>query len=147
MIMLDLCLSKIAGVVIMKKTLKIAGTLILAIVTVVSIIKLIQLVRKYSLCSILKGFMILSSDDVDLIEVSENGTKFLAKKTQEGVEAFDEYLNEIGYQFIGQFGSSNLYEFDGMEIVIKRTGLFGKYYLYEIFNERYFEETDAYIVA
>ncbi len=131
----------------MKKIVKIVSSVALTIIIVVSIIKLVQLIRKYSLFSMLKAFGILSSGDADLVEISDNGTKFVSSKSQEGINAFEEYLDEIGYQFIGQFGSSNLYEHEGMEIVIKRTKLFGKYYLYEIFNERYFEETDAYMVA
>ncbi len=131
----------------MKKVVKVVSALALTIIVVISIVKLVQLIKKYSFIAMLKGFGILGSGEADLVEISDNGTKFISSNTEEGIEAFEEYLDEIGYKFIGQFGSSNLYEHDGMEIVIKRTKLFGKYYLYEIFNERYFEETDAYMVA
>ncbi len=131
----------------MKKIVKIGLSVVLAVLLFVSVLKLIRLIRKHSFLSILKGFGILCSGDADLVEISDNGTKFLSKKSEEGIGAFEDYLDEIGYKFIGQFGSSNLYESNGMEIVIKRTTLFGKYYLYEIFNERYFEESDAYLVA
>lgn len=129
---------------IMKKALKFVGSITLLVVMLLTMVKLIKLIRKHSLLSILKGFGLLCYGGADLVEVSENGTKFLSKKSQEGIEAFDEYLDEMGYKFIGQFGSSNLYEFDGVEVVIKRTKIFRKFYLYEIFNERYFEEVEDY---
>ncbi len=131
----------------MKKFLKIAGSVVVAVVTIISIIKLVQLIRKYSFLGLLKGLGILGSGDEDIVDVSDNETKFLVKKSQEGLEAFNEYLDMLGYKYIGQFGSSNLYEHEGTEIVIKKSKLFNKYYLFEIFNEQYFEDTADYILA
>ncbi len=124
----------------MKKILKIFGIVVLSTVAVYSAFKLIKLVRKYSLVPVLGGLSKLGASGADMIDISKNGTKFLSLANNEGVEAFKDYLDAVGYTFIGQFGSSNLYELNGMEIIIKRTKLFGKYYLFEIYNERYFQE-------
>lgn len=131
----------------MKKIFKCISGIILFAVVVFSIIKIIQLIKKYSLWEVLLGIGKLSSDGADVVELSENGTKFLTFKNEEGLSAFKEYLETVGYRYIGQFGSSNLYEYEGIEVVIKRSNLFGKYYLFEIFNEKYFEETGEYLTV
>ncbi len=124
----------------MKKILKIFGIVLVSTVAVYSAFKLIKLIKKYSLCPVLSGLSKLGASGADIIDISKNGTKFLSKADQEGIDAFKDYLETVGYKFVGQFGSSNLYELNGMEIIIKRTKLFGKYYLFEIYNERYFQE-------
>ncbi len=131
----------------MKKILKVVGGIVIFFIALVSIIKLVQLIKKYSLLQVLGGVGKLNADDTDLVEISKNGTKFLTRSNETGLEAFKDYLDASGYSYIGQFGSSNLYEFDGVEIVVKRSSLFGKYYLFEIFNERYFEETSEYLTV
>ncbi len=131
----------------MKKVLKIIGSVVLAAIVVISTIKLIKLIKKYSFMGILKGLGIVSSGEDDVVDVSGNETRFLVRKSQEGIEAFNDYLDVIGYKYIGQFGSSNLYEHEGTEIVIKRSNLFNKFYLYEIFNEQYFEDTADYLLV
>lgn len=129
----------------MKKALKIIGGIVVAIVAIASIVRIIMLIKKYSLIEVLAGIGKLGNDGVDVVEISKNGTKFLATGNQDGIDAIKEYLDTVGYKYIGQFGSSNLYEYDGVEIVIKRSSLFGKYYLFEVFNERYFQETSEYL--
>lgn len=128
----------------MKKMCRFFSTVFFIFVLTVSLMKLIKLMSKHNLIGILKGLGILCYDDADLVDISGNGSKLMSRKSQEGIEAFENYLDDMGYKFIGQFGSSNLYEHEGLEIVIKKSKLFGRFYLYEIFNERYFDESEAY---
>ncbi len=124
----------------MKKITKIFGVVVLSTIAVYSAFKLIKLAKKYSLVPVLSGLSKLGASGADMIDISKTGTKFLTLADNEGIEAFKDYLDAVGYKYIGQFGSSNLYELNGMEIIIKRTKLFNKYYLFEIYNERYFQE-------
>ncbi len=126
----------------MKKYLKIFGIVFVTTAAVYSAFKVIKLVKKYSLCPVLCGLSKLGASGADVIEISKNGTKFLSNADENGVDAFKEHLDSIGYSFIGQFGNSNLYEKNGLEVIVKRTKLFNKYYLYEIFNEKYFADKD-----
>ncbi len=124
----------------MKKITKIFGVVVLSTLAVYSAFKIIKLVKKYSLIPVLSGLSKLGASGADMIDISKTGTKFLTMADNEGIEAFKDYLDAVGYKYIGQFGNSNLYELNGMEIIIKRTKLFSKYYLFEIYNERYFQE-------
>ncbi len=126
----------------MKKLVKIFGIVFATTLAVYSVFKVVKLVRKYSLVPVLGGLSRLGASGADVIDISKNGTKFLSLADNEGLEAFKDYLDVNGYKFIGQFGNSNLYEVNGMEIIVKRTKLFGRYYLFEIYNERYFENSD-----
>lgn len=131
---------------IMKKLFKWIGAVVFFAVALFSIIKLILLIKKYSLFEVLMASGKLDEEGVGVVEISKNGTKFLTKAHEEGAEAFKDYLNSMGYNYIGRFGSSNLYEYEGVEIVVKRSRLLGKYYLYEIFNEDYFGEANEYLL-
>lgn len=131
----------------MKKIFKWIGAAVFFAIAIFSIIKLIILIKKYSLIEVMMAAGKLNEDGVGVVELSKNGTKFLTKVSDEGAEAFKDYLNSIGYKYIGRFGSSNLYEYEGVEIVVKRSKILGKFYLYEIFNEDYFGEADEYILG
>ncbi len=123
-----------------KQIIKFSAGVFAVAFSIFSVYKIIQLIKKYDALSLLYGFDQLSRNEDTLVDISKAGTKFLSRKNDEGIEAFKAYLSSENYKFIGKFGRSDLYSIDGIEVIVRRTKLFNKYYLFEIFNEKYFEE-------
>ncbi len=120
-----------------KKIVNVVSIILISLVTIWSILKLIKLIRKYDAFALLQGFARLSSSEDEIVDVSGIGVKFIGRNTAETAESFADYLALEGYKKIGKFGKSDLYEYDGEEIIVKRSKLFSKYYLFEIFNDDY----------
>jgi hypothetical protein len=123
----------------MKKILKAIGAVTLAAVTVYSIYHIVRLVKKYDVLSLLYGFDLLHRGHEGIIDISRKGVKFISRKSEENLYAFSEHLSANGYRLVGRFGRSDLYDYQGVEVIVKQTVLFNKYYLFEVYNESFFE--------
>ncbi len=130
-----------------RKLVNIVSAILITLAAIWSIYKLLELIKKYDLISILLGFSKLATGGQDIVDISDKGVKFLAYNSADAAEAFNDYLEFEGYKKIGRFGKSDLYEYNGEEIIIKRSKLFNKFYLFEIFNDEYVGRTvDLYQV-
>ncbi len=120
-----------------KKLFHAISSTVLVLLAAWSIYKIIELIQKYDLISVFSGFGMLASSGNDIVDISGYGAKFIGYNTPQTVDAFSDFLSLEGYTKIGKFGKSDLYEYNGEEIIIKRSKLFNKYYLFEIFNDEY----------
>ncbi|MCK8061292.1 MULTISPECIES: hypothetical protein [unclassified Fusibacter] len=123
----------------MKKFLKTIGAVSVIVVTAYSIYHLIRLIKKYDVLSLLYGFDLLHRGHEGIIDISRKGVKFISRKSEENLDAFSEYLKANGYRLVGRFGRSDLYDYQGVEVIVKQSMLFNKYYLFEVYNESFFE--------
>lgn len=123
----------------MSKRLKKWIGIITVIIAIITVIRLAFIIAKSGIIVILLGILNLKAGGGNLVSISKNDTKFLSLRNEESLEEFKNYLLKNGYTYLGQFGNSNLYEYEGIEIVVKRSNVLGRYYLFEIYNERYFE--------
>ncbi len=124
-----------------KRALKTISAILLGIITVLSIYELIKKVKDKDALPIIKAMQLLDESGSEIIDVLGNGTKFLVYDNAESHRHFESYLAEKGYQYVGRFGKSKLYDFADYEVIVKRIKMFNRYVLYEIYNETYFGES------
>ncbi len=126
-----------------KRALKIISAVLLVIMTVLSIYELIKKARDKDALPIIKAMRSLDESGSEVVDVLGNGTKFLVYDNAESHRHFASFLKDAGYQYVGEYGKSTLYDYDEYEVVIKKIILFNRYALYEVYNEMYFSETNA----
>lgn len=123
----------------LKTCFKIVAGFVIGIISVYSLYKLWQLAKQRDVFSVVKGFFRLNESESALVDISGRGVKFLSKNDTIGQQAFDDYLANSDYRYIGCYGKSQLYNHQGEEIIVKSMPLFSQYRLYEVFNQDYFE--------
>ncbi len=123
-----------------KRALKIISAILLAIMTVLSLYELIKKVKDNDALPIIKAMRLLDESGSEIVDVLGNGTKFLVYDNAESHRHFASFIEDKGYQYVGKYGKSKLYDYNEYEVVVKKTIMFNRYALYEIYNETYFGE-------
>lgn len=123
----------------LKNCFKLVAGLVIGITSVYSLYKLWQLAKQRDVFSVAQGFFTLNDTESALVDISGKGVKFLSKNDRVGQQAFDDYLSNCDYRYVGSYGKSRLYNYEGEEVVVKSMPLFSQYCLHEVFNQDYFE--------
>lgn len=92
-----------------------------------------KLACSYDLVSVFHGMKIAREKKDELIDISHSGKKYVALKTKSNEKKFDQLLEAKGYKHIAKYGKSDVYMLDGVERLIKRSVIFGKFFLFELF--------------
>lgn len=116
----------------MKALKKLTFWLVITNVVAVAVL-LCKLAKNYDIISIFHGMNIANQKKDELIDISYQGDKFVAMKNKSNLKKFDELLEEQGFKHIAKYGKSDIYVQDGVERLVKRSTVFCKYYLFELF--------------
>lgn len=92
-----------------------------------------KLACSYDLISVFHGMKVAKEKKDELIDISYSGNKYIAYKSNSNEEKFDQMLEAKGYKHIAKYGKSDVYVLDGVEHLIKRSVVFGKFFLFELF--------------
>ncbi len=123
-----------------KRALKIISAILLGMITLLSIYELIKKAKDKDALPIIKAMRLLDESSSEIVDVLGNGTKFLLYDNAESHRHFESFLEEKGYQYVGRYGKSKLYDYADYEVIVKQNIMFNRYVLYEIYNETYFGE-------
>lgn len=92
-----------------------------------------KLIRSYDVISVFHGMKVADKKKDELIDISYSGKKYVARKTKANLQKFEDLLEAKGYQHIAKYGKSDIYLLDGVETLVKKSVVFGRYYLFELF--------------
>lgn len=116
----------------MKALKKMAFWLVISNVVAI-VVLLCKLAKNYDIISIFHGMNIADQKKDELIDISYRGDKFVAVKSKSNLKKFDAMLEEQGFKHIAKYGKSDIYVQDGVERLVKRSTVFCRYYLFELF--------------
>lgn len=116
----------------MKALKKMTFWLVISNVVAVAVL-LCKLAKNYDIISIFHGMNIANQKKDELIDISYCGEKFVAVKSKSNFKKFDALLEEKGFKHIANYGKSDVYIQDGVERLVKRSTVFCRYYLFELF--------------
>ncbi len=123
-----------------KRVLKVFSTILLVALTLVSIYELIKKAQQKNALPIFRAIRRLGESGGEIVDVSGDGRQFLVYDDEESMRNFKLFLEGRGYCFIGQYGKSDLYDFGDGEVLVKRTPIFNKYLLYDVYSDNLFDE-------
>ncbi len=122
-----------------KRILKVVSMILLAVLTLVSIYELVKKAQQKNVLPIFGAIRRLSETGGEIVDVNGDGAHYLVYDNDESRRNFKSFLEELGYSFIGQYGKSDLYDFGAGEVLVKRTKIFNKYMLYDVYSDDFFE--------
>jgi len=106
-------------------------TLLLSIVLIV----LVYYELKYS--DVIFGIYQLERKNKKIVKVSRKSLIFIMKN-KESEDLFIEEMDRMGWKFHDIYGRGYLFDKNGEEILAMQSKRFGRYTVYEIQNEKYF---------
>ncbi len=123
-----------------KRVLKVVSTILLVVLTLVSIYELLKKARQKNVLPIFGAIRRLSETGDEIVDVNGDGTQYLVHDNEESQRNFKAFLENRGNRFIGQYGKSELYDFGDGEVLVKRTKIFNKYLLYDVYSDDFFND-------
>lgn len=126
----------------MKKVLQIFAVVIL----ISSLVGLSYYLWRFSRKNDVKSLVaaaLLARRQQGLIDITGNGSKYIAQKNDMSVMAFEAHMAKNNFVPVAYYGRSTLYSRDGEEVVVKRIQVLKHYLIFEVYNENFFSVDQA----
>lgn len=126
----------------MKKVLQFFAVVVL----ISSLVGLIYYLWRFSKKNDVKSLVaaaLLARRQQGLIDITGNGSRFIAQKNDMSIMAFEAYMAKKKYVPVANYGRSTLYSRDGEEVVVKRIQVLKHYLIFEVYNENFFSMSEA----
>lgn len=120
----------------MKKIVQFIVKIIGVILLVKSFVELYSYMKNNGFFDIINGITKLREEPSKLVELSAYKNKYMGIKATSTMDEFVDLLKKRGFVFVARYGKADIYRVGGVEILVKRTIMLNRYYVFDIFDEK-----------